>query len=156
MTDIIIKQASLADEEKIIAFQLAMADETEGLKLNPVILKTGINAVLTDVTKGIYYVAEINNNIAGSMLVTYEWSDWRNGLVLWFQSVYVIPEYRGKGIFKKMYNFLKEKVLTDDKLKGLRLYVDKRNINAQKVYTSLGMSYEHYTMFEWMKEEPCI
>ncbi|HBX53480.1 MAG: GNAT family N-acetyltransferase [Bacteroidetes bacterium RIFOXYA12_FULL_35_11] len=153
MTEIHIRQARLADEEKIIAFQLAMAAETEGLELNLDILKKGVNSIFTDATKGIYYVAEINEEVVGSMLVTYEWSDWRNGLVLWFQSVYILPEHRGKGIFRKMYDFLKEKVLTDEHLKGLRLYVDKRNVNAQKVYTSLGMSGEHYATFEWMKEE---
>lgn len=85
------------------------------------------------------------------MLNTFEWSDWRNGNIIWFQSVYVMPEYRKLGILKKMYAHVKTLVKADDHLVGIRLYVDKGNDRAQKVYQALGMNGEHYDTYEWMK-----
>jgi len=129
-----------------------MARETEEIVLNKTTVTKGVLAVLNDETKGNYYVTEIDDKVVGSLLTTFEWSDWRNGTVLWIQSVYVLPECRRKGIYRSMYSFLKEKVLNDENLKGIRLYADKSNYPAQKTYKSLGMSPDHYVTFEWLKD----
>jgi GNAT superfamily N-acetyltransferase len=144
-----IRESHPADLDSIVDFQLKMAKETESLELNPERLMKGVLAVYSDPTKGIYYVAEIDNKVVASLLTTYEWSDWRNGLVLWIQSVYVLPEFRGKGVYKQMYQFLKNKVESSPGLLGLRLYVEKNNFVAQQVYKNSGMDGEHYSMFEW-------
>jgi GNAT superfamily N-acetyltransferase len=97
-------------------------------------------------------VAEQDGQILGSLLITHEWSDWRNGTVWWIQSVYVVPEARRKGIYAGLYAHVKELAQADPKVRGIRLYVDRRNTRAQTVYTRLGMNGEHYQVFEWMKE----
>ncbi len=145
----IIRESNRGDLEAIVDFQLKMAKETEGLDLNQERLRKGVAAVYDNPTRGIYYVAEIDNNVVASLLTTYEWSDWRNGLVIWIQSVYVLPEYRQKGVYKKMYLYLKEMVKNNPSLLGLRLYVEKNNVIAQQVYKNCGMDGEHYGMFEW-------
>lgn len=145
----IIRQSNIADLNSIIDFQLKMAKETEDLELNIDKLSKGVAAVYEDSNKGIYYVAEIDGKVVASLLTTYEWSDWRNGMVLWIQSVYVLPDYRGKGVYKLMYKFLRDKVERNPDLLGLRLYVEKNNTIAQQVYKKCGMDGEHYGMFEW-------
>jgi len=147
-----IREANKTDHPDIVAFQLKMAKETENLDLDPDLVNKGVMAVFDDYCKGTYYVAESAQELIASMLLTREWSDWRNGWVLWFQSVYVVAGHRSKGVFKKMYLFIREKVNNSADLKGLRLYVDQTNLPANRVYQALGMSAEHYRMFEWMKE----
>lgn len=105
-----IRTANNSDCGTIVDFQLRMAKETEDLGLNPETVNKGVKAVLADPGKGIYYIAETGGNVIASLLTTFEWSDWRNGNVLWIQSVYVLPEWRGKGVYKNMYSFLKDKV----------------------------------------------
>ncbi|HDR52513.1 MAG TPA: GNAT family N-acetyltransferase, partial [Mariniphaga anaerophila] len=129
----------------------AMARETEGIELEQKTLKNGVSAVLKDSSKGHYYVAEKNGKVIGSLLTTFEWSDWRNGTVLWIQSVYVVPEFRRKGVYSKLYGHVKNRVLENGDLKGIRLYADKNNEGAHKVYQKLGMSPDHYVTFEWLK-----
>jgi len=146
-----IRKASHADIETIAQFQAEMAMETESLTLNPAILRQGVKAVLDDESKGTYYVFEVDNRIISSLLITYEWSDWRNGTVMWIQSVYVLPQYRRRGVYRKMYSFLQNLVYDNPDLKGIRLYVDKTNTRAQATYWELGMNAEHYQTFEWMK-----
>ena len=146
-----IRKAAIKDSSVIVDFQLAMAKETEDLALDRNLVEAGVGNVFEHPEKGIYYVAEQSGIIIASLLVTPEWSDWRNGTVLWIQSVYVTPGFRGKGVYPKMYAHLQEIVRQDDAIKGLRLYVDCRNTNAQKVYRRLGMDDSHYTLFEWMK-----
>ena len=147
----IVRQATRSDSASIVEFQLSMAWETEELKLNePTVIK-GVAAVFEDPAKGIYYVAETDGKVVGSLLTTFEWSDWRNGTVLWIQSVYVRPEYRKRSIFSKLYKHIQEKVNGNTALRGIRLYADKTNIPAHGVYEHLGMTAEHYQMFEWMK-----
>jgi len=85
------------------------------------------------------------------LLITREWSDWRNNWVMWLQSVYVLPEKRGMGIFKQMYNYILAQVNDSVEVAGLRLYVDMKNIAAREVYTNLGMNGDHYQVFELMK-----
>lgn len=147
----IIRQANITDSASIVESQLAMAWETEKLELHePTVIK-GVAAVFADTSKGIYYVAETDGKVVGSLLTTFEWSDWRNGTVLWIQSVYVRPEYRKRSIFSRLYKHIKELVATNSNLRGIRLYADKTNTSAHGVYEHLGMTAEHYQMFEWMK-----
>jgi len=150
-SEMIIRKANENDSASIVAFQLAMAWETESLQLDePTVIK-GVAAVFADESKGTYYVAETAGKVVGSLLTTFEWSDWRNGTVLWIQSVYVRPEYRKQSIFSKLYKHVQEKVAADQNLRGIRLYADKTNTSAHQVYEHLGMTAEHYQMYEWMK-----
>lgn len=140
------------NEYKIIAgFQQKMANETENYKLNINLVTKGVKAVFADDTKGKYYVVEQDGKVIASLLITYEWSDWRNSQVIWIQSVYVLEEYRKLGVFKLMYSEIKKIVLENEKYSGIRLYVDKTNINAIKVYNKIGMQGQHYSLFEDMK-----
>ncbi len=146
-----INQASIDDINIIVDFQINMAMETENLKLDKDIVIQGVTAVLDDSNKGKYYVAENKGVVIGSLMITKEWSDWRNGWVFWIQSVYVIPEMRGKHIFKKMYDYILNQVNKSNNVAGLRLYVDISNKIARKVYSNIGMDGDHYQVFEWMK-----
>ena len=148
---IIIRKASPSDASVIIDFQLRMAWETENIKLVPEIVTKGVDAVFNDHSRGQYYVANSDGSVVASLLITYEWSDWRNCNVWWLQSVYVIPEFRRQGIFRKMYNHIRQLVEEQD-IAGLRLYVETKNQRAQKTYKALGMSSEHYSFYEWMRK----
>ena len=108
--------------------------------------------MLANENLGSYYVAVIGNKVVGSLLTTFEWSDWRNGTVLWIQSVFVDSAFRKRGIYASLYSHIKTLVTADQKLKGIRLYVDESNKKAMEVYARLGMNGEHYRVFEWMKE----
>ena len=149
--DILIRPGLLFDIQVIAEYQVKMAWETEQLKLDPPTVELGVAAVFDDPGKGKYWLAEVNGEVAGCLLTVPEWSDWRNGTVLWIHSVYVKPEYRKHGVFRKLYTHLKTMVETSKDLRGLRLYVEKANGPAQKVYESLGMSGEHYHLYEWLK-----
>lgn len=146
-----IRSAQISDLEQLVDFQITMALESENLHLDKDILQQGILSVLNDKTKGSYFVVEDESTLIASLLITYEWSDWRNKMVWWIQSVFVVPEFRQKGVFKKLYNHIQAIVENDDTICGLRLYVDKQNIRAQNVYRNIGMNGEHYQVFEWMK-----
>lgn len=146
-----IIKAELTDIQVIADFQLAMALETEGIDLNPETVCRGVSAVFADPGKGFYLVAKENCLTVGSLMITYEWSDWRARTVWYIQSLYVIPEYRRLGVFKQMYEWLWEKVNRDDSIGGIRLFVDLTNLSAQKVYESLGMDGNHYRFYEYMK-----
>jgi GNAT superfamily N-acetyltransferase len=148
-----IRFANEEDHSTIVEFQLKMAKETEGLELDRETVSLGVMQVMRNPQKGKYIVATNNDEkIVASLMLTPEWSDWRNRFVLWFQSVYVVPDERGKGIFKKMYEHVKSKiVLEDEQNAGLRLYVDASNKNAIEVYKKLGMDGDHYRVFEWMR-----
>lgn len=148
---IMIRQGGVKDIEVIIDFQLRMAKETEDLALDEDRLSKGIKAVFEDKSKGTYYIAEAAGRAVGILLTIPEWSDWRNGTILWIHSLYVVPEARRKDVFTKLYQYLRQIVEESDELMGLRLYVDKKNAGAQKVYESLGMNKDHYVMYEWLK-----
>jgi len=151
MNGVAYRAANPADLQKIVEFQLAMALETEQVQLDRQVCTQGVRAVLDDTKLGQYYVGTLNGNVVASTLITYEWSDWRNGLVWWIQSVYVVPEFRGQRVYAGLYEHVQTLVNADDSLRGIRLYVDRRNVRAQEVYTRLGMNGEHYQVFEWMK-----
>ena len=146
-----VRDAHPADAPLLARWARTMAHETEGLELDLPTVTAGVEAVFADPRKAAYWVAERDGRIAGCLMTTFEWSDWRNGVILWIQSVYVIPEERGRGIYRVLYEHLRRRVEGDPGLKGIRLYVDKRNAAAQAVYEKLGMSREHYDTFEWLK-----
>ena len=145
------REAHLADRDVIVDFQIAMARETEDVALDRDVCARGVQAVFDDPSHGRYFVAEEDGRVVASLLVTYEWSDWRNGVVWWIQSVYVRPENRRQRIYAGLYEHVKQIVDSDAQVRGIRLYVDRRNVPAQQVYTRLGMNGEHYQVFEWMK-----
>ncbi len=140
------------DSESIVSFQVAMAKETEEIELDHETCRRGVAAVFDDPSLGRYFVAEHDGKVVGSLLITYEWSDWRAGLVWWIQSVYVTPELRRRGVYRGLYDQVRRIASADGAIRGIRLYVDRRNTRAQNVYETLGMNGEHYIVFEWMKE----
>lgn len=125
-----------------------MAKETEGKDLTVSVLSAGVQWLLQNPEHGFYFVAEIGGEPAGCLMVTSEWSDWRNGLFWWIQSVYVKPQHRRKGIYRSLYKHVKQLARERGDVCGFRLYVEKENLNAQKTYQSLGMRETPYRMFE--------
>ena len=137
------------DAPALVAFNQAMALETEGKTLADDKISPGVAAVFSDEKKGFYVVAENENSaIAGGLMVTYEWSDWRNAWFWWIQSVYILPEYRGQKLYSRMYDFVKQRAAVSGNVCGFRLYVENDNFNAQKVYDAVGMHGSHYLMYE--------
>lgn len=144
-----IRLAKTEDAAALVRFNQAMADETEGKRLDGAVLSEGVGAVLADREKGFYAVAESEDGkIVGGLLVTFEWSDWRNAWFWWIQSVYVVPQMRGKKIYARLYDFVKKNAADEGNVCGFRLYVERENANAQTVYEKLGMRASHYLMFE--------
>ena len=146
-----IRKATINDAETIILFNAHLAKETEGIELNSAKLIDGVYSVLADKTKGTYYVYEENKKVVGQLLITYEWSDWRNGFFLWIQSVFVHKDYRRKKIFQALYNHIREIATKDSNICGIRLYVEKENEVAQTTYKRLGMKENQYSFYEWKK-----
>lgn len=143
-----IRVAAAGDINSLVDFNQAMALETEGKSLDPDTLKSGVEAVFVDDRKGFYVVAEDSSEIVGGLMVTYEWSDWRSKWFWWIQSVYILPEARGKAIYSRMYDFVKLKATESGDVCGFRLYVEKENVHAQKVYEKVGMDSSNYLMYE--------
>jgi len=146
--DVQIRQASLMHLETIVGFNAAMAKETEGKELDIGLLRSGVEAVLTRSELGFYLVAEHTGRPVGQLLITYEWSDWRNAFFWWIQSVYVSPEYRRMGVYNALHDYAAAEARRKGNVCGLRLYVDKDNHIAQGVYTSLSMRQARYDMYE--------
>jgi len=146
-----IRPARPDEADLLIEFQVRLARETESLELDRAVLGRGVRAVFDDPGLGEYWVADLDGRVAACLLVTREWSDWRNGAVLWVQSVYVVPESRGRGIYRALHEQLRRRVEATPDLKGIRLCVDHRNRRARTAYERLGMSHEHYLLYEWMK-----
>jgi ribosomal protein S18 acetylase RimI-like enzyme len=151
MNQITVRPAAKSDLPALIDFQQRLARETENLTLDGDVLQSGMSAMFNDPSKGSYFVAEINGQVVGCHMITFEWSDWRNGMVYWLQSVYVKESFRKNGVFKAMFDSLWQKITADPSVVGLRLYADKTNLRAQNVYRALGMNGDHYTVFEKMK-----
>jgi GNAT superfamily N-acetyltransferase len=149
--NVLVRDARPDDAPAIVDFQLAMARETEELELDRDTCTRGVAAVFADQSLGRYFVVEDEGRVVASLMITYEWSDWRAGLVWWIQSVYVMPAHRGRRIYASLYQHVQALVATVPGIRGIRLYVDRRNTTAQQVYTRLGMNGEHYQVFEWMK-----
>ena len=143
-----VRRAVAGDIDQIVEFNLAMARESEDKGLDAETLRAGVAAVLTEPTNGFYLMAEADGQPAGSLMVTTEWSDWRNGRFWWIQSVFVAPEHRRIGIYSRLHDSVRRAAQADGQCCGLRLYVERNNIGAQATYASLGMAPTHYDLFE--------
>ncbi|HCX87483.1 MAG TPA: GNAT family N-acetyltransferase [Gammaproteobacteria bacterium] len=148
--DITVGKATSDDVDAIAQFNIAMANETEDLALDRSTVRAGVRGVLNANDSGFYLVARSGHQAIGSLLITYEWSDWRNGNLWWIQSVYVVPSSRGQGIFRLLYEKVVSLAKSANGVRGIRLYVEKDNLNAQTVYQRLGMSETAYRVFETM------
>ncbi len=152
MNNVTIRLATVADADFIVDAQIRMAYETEGMVLDKAVAGKGVEAIFRDPLKGFYIVGETDSQVLCScLMITPEWSDWRNNWVWWIQSVYVVPAMRKLGVFGTMYDHIKTMVKQRDDIAGIRLYVDNTNLNAREVYSRVGMTDQHYRLFEWMK-----
>lgn len=149
-----IRDATRADVDFIVASNSSLAMETEGQTLDPALIGPGVRAVLEDRALGRYYIAEVDGRPVGQLMTTFEWSDWRNGLFLWIQSVYVLPAHRGGGVFRALFGHLADLAVRDARICGIRLYVDRGNARAQGVYSSLGMHLSNYGVMETVYRGP--
>ena len=148
--DITVAKATSDDVDAIAQFNIAMASETEDLTLDRSTVHAGVRAVLNSSDRGFYLVAHSQEKLVGSLMITYEWSDWRNGNLWWIQSVYVVPSSRRQGIFRALYEDVESLAQGAPDVRGIRLYVEMDNRNAQAVYQELGMSETAYRVFETM------
>ena len=146
---ITIRRAKPSDAKIIAEFNFAMAKETEHFELDRKRLLRGVASLLKDASNGFYILAEVDRKIVGQLMITYEWSDWRNRTVWWIQSVYVSPAARQHGVFRALYAHVRAEAKAAG-AGGLRLYVDNTNTRAQQVYAALGMTGDHYRVFEDM------
>ncbi|MCY3728403.1 MAG: GNAT family N-acetyltransferase [Nitrospira sp.] len=149
-SDFHIRLAEPRDLESLVTFNLALARETEGRQLDRTMLQAGVESLLADASKGFYVVMEHrpSGQTIGQMLITFEWSDWRNAVFWWLQSVYVQKEWRRRGVFKKLYDYVLREGKRQGNVAGIRLYVEQDNTVAQGVYKQAGLSTAPYKMFE--------
>ncbi len=149
MSAISIRKARAEDWPTIAQFNRQLAEETESLALDPATLEAGVKAALADATKARYYVAcTAEGQIVGQMMHTHEWSDWRNGDIWWLQSVYVAPDYRSRGVFRQLFDFVALRAKADPGVVGMRLYVEDHNERAQAVYERMGLKAAGYRVLE--------
>ncbi len=148
-----IRDATPGDASAIANFNSRLAEETEETSLEPDRINAGVAILLGDKAKGRYWVAEVDGKVVGQIGVTYEWSDWRNGMLWWIQSVYVHPDYRGQGVFSSLYRHVELLAQEDKGVRGLRLYVETKNARAQDVYSSLGMQETTYQVMQTLFPE---
>ncbi len=146
--DLAIRPASELDLDLIIEYNARLAEETEGKSLDRDLLRSGVAALLADSTKGSYFLAEAEGKVIGQMMITFEWSDWRNGVFWWIQSVYVHSAFRQKGVFSRLFRHVESQARADENVCGLRLYVDKDNEQASAVYRKLGLDATRYEVME--------
>jgi GNAT superfamily N-acetyltransferase len=143
-----IRSARIADLDFIVDCNARLAQETEDKQLDAQVLRAGVRSALGSEHKGSYYIAELDGQPVGQLLLTYEWSDWRNGFFWWFQSVYVLPEARRHGVFAALYRYVEELARNSPDVCGLRLYVEQHNHNAQQIYRGLGLALTAYEIME--------
>lgn len=142
-----IRGARTDDLDTLVAFNAAMALETENKTLDPLVLCAGVERVLAEPARGFYLVAEVEGTVAACLMITFEWSDWRNGDWWWLQSVYVAPEYRRHGVFRALYAEIERRAAEHADVVGIRLYVERENVRAQRTYQALGMREENYHLY---------
>jgi ribosomal protein S18 acetylase RimI-like enzyme len=145
---LILRRGTHADAAVLVEFNQRLAQETEGKTLETAIVTAGVIAALDDPARGLYFVAEQDGRIVGQLMVTTEWSDWRNGWIWWIQSVYVRQEARRQGVFRALYEHVQAQAKADPAVVGLRLYVEEENHAAQQTYRSLGMARTGYLVLE--------
>ena len=143
-----LRMATVRDIDNITLFNTEMAFETESIYLDQADLRLGIAAVLSDSNLGFYLISELEGVVIGQILITKEWSDWRNGWFWWIQSVFVEPNRRRMGVYSAMYKKIVDMAGSEGNVCGLRLYVDRDNLSAKQVYSHLGMSQSHYDLYE--------
>lgn len=143
-----IRKARLSDASVIAGFNRRMAWETEKLRLAPDRILRGVRALLRDPAKGVYFLAEAGGGIVGQLLITYEWSDWRNGNFWWVQSVFVREDHRGQGVFQSLFRHVERLAKRRKGVCGIRLYVDAHNDRARRTYEKLGFKLTNYELFE--------
>ncbi len=146
--EIRVRSAGPDDIALMSEWAQAMAFETEQKRLDPATITRGILEGLADPQRSRYFIAEIAGEPAGTLMFTFEWSDWRCAWWWWIQSVYVLPKHRLKGVYRAMYEHVQDMAKQAPDVCGLRLYVERDNIRAQRTYESLGMSDAGYWMFE--------
>jgi GNAT superfamily N-acetyltransferase len=142
-----IRRAAAADADVLAEYNIRLARETEDISLDPATVRAGVAAALADEAKGTYFVAEVDDVLVGQLLVTTEWSDWRNGPMWWIQSVYVAPDYRGAGVFRALYEHTVE-AARGEGVPAIRLYVEQEYDIAQSVYGHLGMKPSGYVVYD--------
>ncbi len=143
-----VRAARPGDRDIIADFNSRIAEETEDSVLDPAHIVPGVAALLADAAKGRYWLAVDGDRVIGQIMVTYEWSDWRNGVLWWIQSVYVEPTYRRRGVFSALYRHVESLARADRGVAGIRLYVEKDNLRAQATYESLGMTATPYKVMQ--------
>jgi GNAT superfamily N-acetyltransferase len=141
--DLLIRQAGRRDAAVIARFNVLMARETESIDLDPATVELGVNALFDDASRGTYFVASLDDRVVGCLMVTHEWSDWRNGDMWWIQSVYVEQDHRGAGVFKALFEHVRDRARHSG-VRAIRLYVEEHNSRAKQVYAKLGMSLTAY------------
>ena len=146
--DVTVRDAIPSDLDAIVRGNARMAAETENKILADEVLRAGVETALGDAGHGRYWVAEVDDRVVGQIMVTYEWSDWRNGVMWWIQSVYVAEDYRRKGVFSTLYRHVESMAKASGNCAGLRLYVERENTRAQATYDALGMVDAGYTIME--------
>ena len=146
-----VRRAGPGDLERLTGFNLGMALETEGRSLDRAVLRAGLERLLADASLGFYTVAELDGDVVGCTLITFEWSDWRNGMIWWIQSVYVAEQARGRGVFSAIHRALQEEALSTPGVAGFRLYVEEGNHRAQEVYRRRGLERTRYIVFEALR-----
>ena len=144
----VVRPATPTDTPIIAEFNCLLAKESEDKHLNPDTVVAGVTALFESTERGQYYVAEIDGKIIGQLLITYEWSDWRNGMFWWIQSVYVVAEHRRTGVFSSLYKEVSDIARHEPAVCGIRLYVEAENKRARDTYTALGMSHAGYEVME--------
>lgn len=145
---ILVRTATARDAEEIVEFNLALAAESEGRTLRREVVSRGVARVLADPTLGTYFVAEIEGRVVGQLLITREFSDWRNGHFWWIQSVYTRPEARQRGVYRALHEHVERAARAAGDVCGLRLYVDRGNVGAQRTYARLGLKATAYDFYE--------
>jgi GNAT superfamily N-acetyltransferase len=146
--DIRIRPATAADLDTIVRYNQAIAQESEEKQLDDGILRAGVTALLADPAKGRYFIAEAGGAIVGQTMITFEWSDWRNGLFWWIQSVYVEQTARRQGVFSALFDHLSDMARRDPTVCGIRLYVERENSRAQQTYARCGLETTGYQVME--------
>ena len=146
-----IRRAGLRDAPCLVEFNLAMALETERKELFPEVVSAGVRHLLRNPGSGFYVIAQTGTQVAGSLMITTEWSDWRNGSFWWIQSVYVRPRFRRRGVYKRLYRYVQDLAARDRAVCGFRLYVERENRRAQAAYRAAGMAKTRYWVFEELK-----